>query len=200
MDRRPLVLALSAIGLACLSGGLDLHESLVPDAPAPQPVARMSADEVRVRGFLAERNTALTAGETDALVHSILDEAERSPLALELILAVIHVESSGRNFVESRAGAIGLMQLRPSTAEAVARDIGLEWRGPKTLLDPVANVRLGVAYLERLVERFGDIPTAIAAYNEGPTRIAARLRSGRGLPVMYTDRVLQSWESNLGRS
>ena len=42
------------------------------------------------------------------------------------------------------------MQLRPVTAEA--RRIGVRWRGHGTLFDPVANVRLGVSYLERLVQ------------------------------------------------
>ena len=62
-----------------------------------------------------------------------------------------HIESRGYNFAASRVGALGLMQLRPATAEA--RRTGGRWRGHATLFDPVANVRLGVSYLERLVQR-----------------------------------------------
>jgi len=55
---------------------------------------------------------------------------------------------------------------------------------------PVPNVRLGVAYLKQLIERYGDVETALAAYNWGPTHIAARLRRGEALPAEYSSRVL----------
>jgi soluble lytic murein transglycosylase len=126
-----------------------------------------------------------------------MQESLRSGLPVELVLAVILVESSGNAFAVSHAGAVGLMQLQPSTAEAVAAEIGLPWTGPALLFDPVANVHLGVAYLERLMARYGDVETALAAYNWGPTRIAARLRRGEALPVEYPRRVLAAASSAL---
>ena len=89
------------------------------------------------------------------------------------------------------------MQLRPATAEAVAARAGVPWHGRRTLFDPVANVRLGVTYLEELVRRFGSVSTALAAYNWGPTRISKRLRHGQSVPVAYAQRVLACLPPNI---
>jgi soluble lytic murein transglycosylase len=125
---------------------------------------------------------------------AIAAESSRADLPLELVLAVIQVESSGYNFAVSPVGAMGLMQLMPATAEGVARRIGLRWVGPTTLFDPVSNVRLGVFYLRELLDRYGSVTTALAAYNWGPTRIAERLRRGEPVPALYAQRVLSVYE------
>ena len=54
-------------------------------------------------------------------------------------------------------------------------------------------MRLGIRYLERLVDRFGDVPTALAAYNAGPTRVARLLRRGHPIPRRYAERVMAAW-------
>jgi len=153
-----------------------------------------------VVAFLGGLSTGLGAGRREALVRAVIQESVRSGLAVELVLGVILVESSGNAFAVSKAGAIGLMQLRPSTAEAVAAEIGLAWTGSELLFDPVVNVRLGVAYLRQLIERYGDVATALAAYNWGPTRIAALLRRGEALPVEYPSRVLAAAGSSALRT
>ena len=84
------------------------------------------------------------------------------------------------------------MQLRPRTAEAVARGIGVRWNGRVTLFDPVTNVRLGVAYLERLRVRYGNLSIALAAYNWGPARISEMLRRSEPIPAGYSRRVLEA--------
>ena len=81
------------------------------------------------------------------------------------------------------------MQLRPATAKAESDRLGLLWKGDNTLFDPVVNVQLGIGYLGQLVKRFGDLETALVAYNWGPTRIARVLRRGRSVPVRYTESV-----------
>ena len=106
------------------------------------------------------------------------------------MLALIAVESSGNPAAVSHVDARGLMQLRPATAQAEAERLGLLWKGSGSLFDPVLNVRLGISYLSRLVERFGDLETALVAYNWGPTRIARSVRKGRSLPVRYRHRVM----------
>ena len=90
---------------------------------------------------------------------------------------------------------MGLMQLLPDTARSVASRAGVEWEGPATLFDPESNIRLGVHYLDELVQRFGDLEVALTAYNWGPTRIARRIREGGDLPNAYSDRVLQVYET-----
>lgn len=76
--------------------------------------------------------------------------------------------------IRSSAGAIGLMQLMPATGKQVARDIKLPYRGIDTLTDPLANIRLGTAYLGQMARRFDGNPVlATAAYNAGPHRVDA---------------------------
>ena len=76
--------------------------------------------------------------------------------------------------IRSSAGAVGLMQLMPATGKSVARSIKLPYRGIETLTDPLANIRLGTAYLGQMIERFNGNPVlATAAYNAGPHRVDA---------------------------
>ena len=110
-----------------------------------------------------------------------------------LVLALIRVESSGYNFAKSNKGAIGLMQLLPTTAAWVAEKIGDPWDGADSLYEADTNVRLGIAYLSQLLDRYdGSVPRALAAYNWGPGRISGFIHAGKAVPTTYADRVLAS--------
>jgi soluble lytic murein transglycosylase-like protein len=76
-----------------------------------------------------------------------------------LVAAVVEAESRYDRWAVSRAGARGLMQLMP----AVWTDGGI--RDPH---NPKANLRVGCAHLRTMLDRFGDLPLALAAYNAGP--------------------------------
>jgi len=84
------------------------------------------------------------------------------------------------------------MQIMPATGEELAQDRGMAWHGPETLFDPVVNVQLGITYLQELSDRYDHIPTALAAYNWGPSRIDRRIRSGARLPQVYVERVMRA--------
>jgi soluble lytic murein transglycosylase-like protein len=144
---------------------------------------------VNIATVLKARYAHLSDDEAGALAGVIVREARRANLDPQLILAVIQVESSGDRLAVSSVGAMGLMQLRPATAQAVASRLGIRWTGPEMLFDPVYNIRLGVTYLDSLVDRFGDIDIALAAYNLGPTRVARQLRRGNAISERYTQRV-----------
>lgn len=101
------------------------------------------------------------------------DEVRRAAasnrLPASLIYAVIRQESLYRADAASSAGALGLMQLLPSTAQATARRAGLPKPSRASLLIPSVNVPLGSAYLRGLLDRAdGKLPLAIAGYNAGP--------------------------------
>jgi soluble lytic murein transglycosylase-like protein len=103
-----------------------------------------------------------------------------------LLAAVVWTESNFRPEVVSHAGAIGLAQLMPGTA----RGLGVDPR------DPLANLSGGAAYLRAQLSRFGRADLALAAYNAGPTRVAA---AGPGIPnivetQLYVVRVLERYE------
>ncbi len=93
-----------------------------------------------------------------------------SPVPPELVLAVARRESAFNPTVISRANARGLMQVLPSTAQLVARRIGLPYDEARLTTDPAYNARLGVAYLADLLARFGAFSLVAAAYNAGPNR------------------------------
>ncbi len=85
---------------------------------------------------------------------------------------VARSESLFMRDIRSSAGAVGLMQLMPSTGRRVARDIDEPYRGLDTLTNPESNIRLGTSYLARMAERYGgNRVLATAAYNAGPHRV-----------------------------
>lgn len=193
---RGLTVLLSCLGLVSLSCGV-----LGPIAPSaersPLPAATTDADGAhrdvaRVARFLRARGLGAVRDEADRLARVIVRESRRAGLATDVVLAVIEVESGGDVFAVSRAGALGLMQLMPATGEALAPALGIRWKGPATLLDPEANVLLGVEYLRQLTDRYGDLETALVAYNWGPTRISQKLRRGEALPREYRRRVREA--------
>jgi soluble lytic murein transglycosylase-like protein len=197
------VLLLASLSCNIVSAGGPAGRGLPTGLEESERLLLARVSEAKYTGVVALLGglpTGLSAGGREALARAVIQESARSGLAVELVLGVILVESSGNAFAVSKAGAIGLMQLRPSTAEAVAAEIGLAWTGPELLFDPVVNVHLGVAYLRQLVERYGDVATALAAYNWGPTRITALLRRGEALPVEYPSRVLAAAGSSALRT
>jgi soluble lytic murein transglycosylase-like protein len=188
--------SLTVFTLSCSVNSPATFEEPTPAVPEvdripSEALLRAEADEIA--RFLQDRNTGLLPAEVVHLSRVIVVEAHRAGLPPALVLAVIEVESGGRNFVTSKVGARGLMQLLPTTAAAVAAGSAVPWSGPETLFDPVANVRLGVRYLRELIDRYDSIPTGLAAYNWGPGRIGGRLRRGEPIPRRYADRVLAAW-------
>lgn len=103
-----------------------------------------------------------------------------------LVLAVIGIESAGRAAAVSGAGATGLMQLMPATAERF---------GVTDRTDPAQNIKGGVAYLDWLLKEFGRDPViALAGYNAGEGAV----RKHGGVPPYaetrdYVPKVLAAW-------
>jgi len=98
----------------------------------------------------------------------LMDAARRTGVDPSLLAAVALAESGFRPEAISEQGAVGLMQLLPSTGEWVAQEAGLPWRGPSSLRRPDISLQAGGWYLAWLLERFkGDPVLALAAYNVG---------------------------------
>jgi soluble lytic murein transglycosylase-like protein len=168
-------------------------------AAAPAGDADFEAVHAQLRRYA--RRSGLTFAELETLAHTLVEEARRHRLEPRLVLAVVHVESRYDAFAVSNQDAMGLMQILPSTGEWLAPQVGVPWHGPQTLFDPIANVRLGVAYLRQLLDRYdGNLDAALAAYNWGPGHIDGRLRQGTPLPVAYVDLVQRAYERAPQRS
>jgi soluble lytic murein transglycosylase len=125
------------------------------------------------------RAPALTAAEAVRWARTIEVSAQKHHLDPRLVLAVITVESGFDPRAVSPVGARGLMQLMPKTGRQWAHRLGIPWRGPATLFEPLANIRIGAAYLAWLQRRFrGRQSLALAAYCHGPGLIRRLLEAG----------------------
>jgi soluble lytic murein transglycosylase len=109
------------------------------------------------------------------------EAAEEFGLDPLLVAAVVHCESGFRPDARSPAGARGLMQLMPATAQEAASKVGLDGYTDGALEDPRTNLRLGCAHLRRLLDQFGgDERLALAAYNAGQGNVARWLEQVEG--------------------
>lgn len=111
-----------------------------------------------------------------AFESAVHEAAHVTRIAPELVWSVMRQESTFDPEVVSYADAIGLMQLMPATAAAVARRTGTSY-ARNVLFDATTNVRLGTAYLAELHRSYG-VPLCFAAYNAGEHRVEEWL--GRG--------------------
>jgi soluble lytic murein transglycosylase len=103
----------------------------------------------------------------------IRQQAAQKEIPADLIAGVIYAESRFRD-QESHAGARGLMQVTPQTAELIEDLSGGSTFVADDLSDPDINIRYGSFYLRYLLDKFGgNMIAALAAYNAGETNVAA---------------------------
>jgi hypothetical protein len=107
------------------------------------------------------RGTSVSTGEND-FMNFIKRAAETYSLPENLISSVIKQESNFNSTAVSGAGAMGLMQLMPGTAKLL---------GVKDGFDPEQNIMGGAKYLRQMLDQFGNVELALAAYNAGPGNV-----------------------------
>lgn len=126
---------------------------------------------------------------------AILAESKKYGFDPFFLLAVIENESRFNLKARGDAGEIGLMQILPDTAKWICEKNNWKWRGEKTLLDPVQNVKIGAAYLNLLRSQFEfESQLYISAYNMGAGNVHKAL-SHQVTPKDYHSKVLNFYIS-----
>jgi hypothetical protein len=143
--------------------------------------------------FLTPSAFATYYFDTDDIQQRVISEAKRQNIAPSLALAIAKVESDFNPKAISHAGAKGVMQIMPRTAEQV---FGV----PRSrLFDPDVNIELGVKFIKKLLERYDDrLDIALSHYNGGS---GVKNRHGK-LSVMpatrdYVDKILDTQQGFL---
>jgi soluble lytic murein transglycosylase len=118
-------------------------------------------------------------------------EAEEWGVDPIMLAALIRQESAFEADIVSTAGAVGLMQVMPSTGKELARAYGPAPFAPVNLTAPEVNLHLGAAFFVEMNGRYGGVlPLVLSAYNAGPTR-ATRWRRFPEVtdPARFTERI-----------
>jgi len=166
-----LRILLAAVALCALTPSLaqaqlyswkDANGRLIISDRPQDPAAKTYAVAYVGTGYGVVKPTAGTRRGTE-FDDLIAEHATRHSLQPDFVRAVIQAESAFNPRARSPKGAMGLMQLMPSTAA--------EYR-VMNAYDPAENIRAGVAYLKSLLTRFSDdVSLALAAYNAGPKAV-----------------------------
>lgn len=146
---------------------------------------------------LRNANENLNEKQLRAISRTVYETSKKHGIDYRLVLALMKVESNFRHDAVSGMGARGLLQVKPSLAKFMARDMGIEWNGNRTIDDPGNNIRIGIHFLSELVHRFYCVTTALRAYNMGPERTQdlppEKMASARGFPGL----VLREYDKNI---
>jgi soluble lytic murein transglycosylase-like protein len=145
-------------------------------AKSPSVEASGARPKRRAARAMLDRACPAPAAFRAAFVHA----AATTGLPLQLLVATAYQESRMDPEARSFAGARGLLQLMPATA----RELHLAGD------DPRANVLAGARYLRQMLDRFGTVDLALAAYNAGPGAVE---RAG-GAPTIATLRYVKEVE------
>lgn len=185
------------VTLSSSEGAREVRRGKTP----PPPVKDLLASQVRrvLHSAGAKRGGDYLTNLAEVIVTESV-KANYDPL---FITAVIKHESTFNRNAVSHKGALGLMQILPSTGEYVARVHKLPWQGPRRLSEARYNVRLGISYMKHLERLFGgNWEHVLIAYNWGPTNLLQALKKGRRVPaspVRYARSIIRThlkWRSD----
>lgn len=171
-----------------------LYRALAEDLDSVGEIALLAQmAEKKGNHFLSLRigkwaaSQGLPVGTLAYPVGAIPENADISGAGKALAYAIARQESEFNSAARSGAGALGLLQLLPSTAQEMARKAGMDWSQVRLTTDAGYNATLGSFYLDEQLARFaGSYVLTFAGYNAGPRRAqewVQRYGDPRGQPI-----------------
>jgi soluble lytic murein transglycosylase-like protein len=175
-NREAILVGVGAVGMMAAA----LLGTYIGGAYMQQEVIKADVREGRIMRHVIEQNPNATIKDFNGFARSLLEISNKYQLDYRLIMALIDKESQFNPKAVGKAGEVGLMQIMPDTADKVAQGLKLIIVPPKkkigggyselgSLGEPRFNMLIGVAYLAERIQKFGDVPTGLRAYNRGDT-------------------------------
>lgn len=150
--------------------------------------------KARILNTLTQKLPRRYTHQAQEISDTIMKQATKHRIDPWMITAVISGESSFNPNAVGPIGEIGLMQLRPKSAEWIAKKMNIKWKGRSALRNPVYNIQIGVAYLGYLKRRHSPQGghLYLAAYNMGESSLL-RLLSKKIEPNVYKLHVMKNY-------
>jgi soluble lytic murein transglycosylase len=145
---------------------------LLSIATTNDEVAILISENAKRQRYFSQDSAYKVLTQTDK-AHVL--KVSKDPRFMSLVHAIIHRESNFRETAVSHVGAVGLMQLMPSTAQYESKR--LKFYIGASLFDRQTNITIGASFLLRLIKKYNNLAYAVAAYNCGEGNIAKFQRS-----------------------
>lgn len=127
------------------------------------------------------------------ITKTLIEESTKAHFDPVFVLSIIETESQFNPKARGLVGEIGLMQVRPETAEWMAKKFKMSFKGPQSLEYPSTNIKFGVAYMSYLRSKFrGSAYKYVSAYNVGPQKLR-RLIAANRKPQQYNTKVMGTY-------
>ena len=160
-------------------------------------VVRKSEDTKDITDFVKETTKKFLAKKyksaAEKVARQILESAKKYELDPVFLMAIIQYESSFNPTRMGGMGEIGLMQIKPATAEWISDLYNLDYKDSKTLLEPVNNIKIGAALVDKLRHQFeSESRLYLSAYNVGAKKLRT-LVSNKITPKVYVIAVMRRY-------
>ncbi|HDI51322.1 MAG TPA: lytic transglycosylase domain-containing protein [Bacteroidetes bacterium] len=193
-----LILGITAIGftfhfheMETIAVRINRIERIIKDLRAAKNIDKIrQANIQRVMKLISHYNSSMPANVKYKIASEIYEMSLKyTNLDVNLICATITHESAGTwdPKVTSEAGAMGLMQIIPSTGVFLAHYEDINWTSPEDVLyNPILNIRMGCRHLSTLIDLYG-VDGGLAAYNGGEKRAAMWLAHNKAAGILWEE-------------